>query len=554
MQYLIILFAALVGVVFITPYFIELLSKINVTDLPDGKRKLHQSPVPRLGGLLIFLTVIAWIFIFYGDLNSIKFFLFGVIVIFSIGAYDDLLGVNWYIKFIFQCIAAAMLLIHLMPHVSTLTLFGIQFSIIPATIIIFLFIVGTINSFNLLDGLDGLVSGITLLISGVLFFIALNQLDLFMLVLLSTLMGCLIGFLKYNAFPARIFLGDSGSFILGYFMVGAVLQISLDNSAKNLDLTFPLILLAVPIADTIKVFSERILSGRHPFLADRNHIHHIIFSKNITHKTTVFIITMYSLLFAANAIYYRYYNEIGGIIIFVVLLIPLIFANKILNFIINSDKLLIYGRTVNRLPQFIISYYKSVVLPVVAIVVLLLLVYPLAAGKSFSEGFLLPSLIILVLLLIFTLLNYKKNKLLTDIIVFFNILIFFVINLSNNIIYEDITELPLLGNLTYHLLVIAILLPTVGFFLLFRDRIQQNRESYLSGLDLVIILLVVMLSLTSQLIPISNSYIIPDTIFRSFLVYLFYKLLIRLQPKFRLSLYVVSFLIVLISQSLILIS
>jgi len=136
---------------------------------------------------------------------------------------------------------------------------------------------------------------------------------------------------------------------------------------------------------------------------------------------------------------------------------------------------------------------------------------------------------------------------------FFNILIFFVINLSNNIIYEDITELPLLGNLTYHLLVIAILLPTVGFFLLFRDRIQQKRESYLSGLDLVIILLVVLLSLTSQLIPISNSYIIPDTLFRSFLVYLFYKLLIRLQPKFRLSFYVVSFLIVLISQTLILI-
>jgi len=374
-----------------------------------------------------------------------------------------------------------------------------------------------------------------------------------MLVLLSTLMGCLIGFLKYNAFPARIFLGDSGSLLLGYFMVGAVLQISLDHSAKNLDLTFPLILLAVPIADTIKVFSERILSGRHPFAADRKHIHHIIFSKNITHKTTVFIITIYSLLFAANAIYYRYYNEIGGIIIFVVLLIPLIFANKILNFIINSNKLLIYGRTVNRLPQFIIIYYKSVVLPVVAIVVMLLLIYPLAAGKSFSVGFLVPSLIILALLFIFTLLNYKKNKLLTDIIVFFNILIFFVINLSNNIIYEDITELPLLGNLTYHLLVIAILLPTVGFFLLFRDRIQQKRESYLSGLDLVIILLVVLLSLTSQLIPISNSYIIPDTLFRSFLVYLFYKLLIRLQPKFRLSLYAISFLIVLISQTLILI-
>jgi len=96
---------------------IALISKINGTDITDEKRKLHQSPVPRLGGLLIFLTVMAWIFIFYGDLNSIKFFLLGVIVIFSIGAYDDLLGVSWYVKFIYQCIAAALLLMHLMPDV-----------------------------------------------------------------------------------------------------------------------------------------------------------------------------------------------------------------------------------------------------------------------------------------------------------------------------------------------------------------------------------------------------------------------------------------------------
>ena len=553
MQYLIILFAALVGTVFVTPYYINLLNKINVIDLPDGKRKLHISPVPRMGGFLIFIIVTTSLFIFYGDLTSIKFFLFGSTVIVTIGAYDDLFGAGWYTKFAYQALSAVLLLLFIIPQITTLTLFGIESPAIPAAIILMFFIVGTINSFNLLDGLDGLVSGITLLVSAVLFFISLNQLNIFLLVLLSTLIGCLVGFLKYNAFPARIFLGDSGSFLLGYFIVGAVLIISADNSTKNLDLTFPVILLAVPILDTIKVFSERLLSGRHPFLADRNHIHHIVFSKNITHKTTVFIITIYSLLFAANAIYYRYYNEAGGIIIFFVLLIPLVLANKILTFIINSEKLLTYGRAVNRFPQFLINFYKTAVLPAVSLFTAILIVYLQIAGKNFKVEFLIPSLVILGSLLTFTILNYRKSKLFTDIIVFFNILVFFVINLSNPLLYKDIAELPLIGNITFHLLIIALLLPTVGFFLLFRDRIQQNREMYLSGLDLAIILLVVLLSLTSRLIPISNAYLIPDTIFRSFLIYLFYKIVIQIKPKFRLTLYAFSFLMVLLSQSIILI-
>jgi len=553
MQYLIILFAALVGTVFVTPYYINLLNKINVIDLPDGKRKLHISPVPRMGGFLIFIIVTTSLFIFYGDLTSIKFFLFGSTVIVTIGAYDDLFGAGWYTKFAYQALSAVLLLLFLIPQITTLTLFGIEFPAVPAAIILMFFIVGTINSFNLLDGLDGLVSGITLLVSAVLFFISLNQLNIFLLVLLSTLIGCLVGFLKYNAFPARIFLGDSGSFLLGYFIVGAVLIISADNSTKNLDLTFPVFLLAVPIIDTIKVFSERLLSGRHPFLADRNHIHHIVFSKNITHKTTVFIITIYSLLFAANAIYYRYYNEVGGIIIFFVLLIPLVFANKILTFIINSEKLLTYGRAINRFPQFLINFYKTGVLPAVSLFTAILIVYLQIAGKNFKVEFLIPSLVILGSLLTFTILNYRKSKLFTDIIVFFNILVFFVINLSNPLLYKDIAEVPLIGNITFHLLIIALLLPTVGFFLLFRDRIQQNREMYLSGLDLAIILLVVLLSLTSRLIPISNAYLIPDTIFRSFLIYLFYKIVIQIKPKFRLTLYAFSFLMVLLSQSIILI-
>ena len=552
MLYLIISFTALVITVFITPYFIELLKKIRIIDEPDGIRKVHTSPMPRMGGIIIFSIIITSLFIFYGDINSIKYFLFGCVIIISLGTYDDLFGAGWFLKFLYQGLAAVCLLVFVLPSFKELHFFGIEFTTFTASILLFIFIVGTINSFNLLDGLDGLASGISLLVSVLLFFLGLNAINPFLLVLLSALIGCLIGFLKYNAFPARIFLGDSGSLILGYLITSAVILLSINNGV--LDLTFAVILLAVPIADTLNVMLRRILSGRHPFLADKTHIHHIIFSKNITHKTTVFIITLYSLLFAANAIYYRFYSEVYGIIIFFILLIPLIFANRILGFILRKERLVIYGRAINRFPQFLINYYRVGIVPIAALFVFSSFVFLLAAGRNLSVEFLIPSIVILVLLLVFTIINYRRNKFFTDIVVFFNILLFFIINQSNSIMYKDFSNLPLLGNLNFHLLIIAVLLPVIGFFLFFRDRIQQNRPMLLTGLDLVIVLVIVLLSLSSNLVPIAKTYLINDTIFRSFLIYIFYKIVIQIQPKFRPSLYTFSFLTVLISQTILLLS
>ena len=552
MQYLIIFFATLVGTIFITPYFIDLFNKIKIVDIPDGNRKLHTTPVPRLGGLLIFLVFLTSIFIFYGDINSIKYYLFGAIVIFSLGAYDDLLGTGWLLKFVYQTVAASLLLFFLIPKFSSISLFTIEFSIIPSAIILLLFIVGTINSFNLLDGLDGLVSGISLLVFVLLFFISLNLLDTFSLVVLSSITGCLVGFLKYNSYPARIFLGDSGSFFLGYLTVGTVLLVSIDKSSKVLDLTFPVILLAVPIADTLKVLFERLLSGKHPFAADRTHIHHIVSSKNITHQTTVFVITIYSLFFAANAIIYLFYSQTGGILIFLILIIPLIFANRILQFVLEREKLLIYGRAINRFPQFLINYYKVGIIPVVGIFIIFYFIYLLFSADGSIVEFLIPSFIIVGLLLIFTVVNYNKNKILTDIIVFFNVLIFFIINQSTNVLYKDISELPVLGNLNYHLLIVAILLPVVGFFLIFKERIYPRSVTFFIALDLIIILVVILLSITSNLIPVTNSFLITDTIFRSFLIYTFYKVIVTIKPGYRLFLYIFSFLIVISSQSILL--
>lgn len=553
MQYLIIFFATLVGTIFLTPYFIDLFNRIKVVDLPDGNRKLHSNPVPRMGGLLIFLVFLTSVFIFFGDINSIKYYLFGAIIIFTLGAYDDLLGTGWLLKFVYQTVAAALLIVFLLPDLSSVTLFTFEFSLIPALIVLAFFIVGTINAFNLLDGLDGLVSGISMLVFILLFFISLNLMDIFLLVMLASVAGCVLGFLKYNTFPARIFLGDSGSFLLGYLVVSAVLIVATDKSSGVLDLTFPVILLAVPIADTIKVFSLRIISGKHPFAADRTHLHHIVYSQNITHSTTVFIITIYSLFFAGCAIIYMFYSQLWGMIIFAVMIFPLLFANRILQFIIQREKLVVYGRAVNKFPQFLINYYRIGVLPVVGLLLLYFFIFLLIGEDGHIAEFLVPSFIIIGLLLVFAVLNYQRNKLITDIIVFFNILIFFIINQTHNVLYVDISYLPVFGNLTYHLLIVSILLPTVGFFLIFKDRILEQESSFFTALDLIIILIIILLSITSSLIPVSKSYLISDTIFRSFLIYAFYKVIINIQPKFRFYLFTGSFVFVILSQVIFLI-
>jgi len=554
MQYLIISFATLVGTIFITPYFIDLFNKIKIVDQPDGKRKLHALAVPRTGGLLIFLVLITSLFVFYGELNLVKFFVFGAIVVFALGAYDDFLGAGWLLKFVYQFVSASLLVLFLLPKFSSVNIFGIPLPVIPASILLIFFIVGTLNSFNLLDGLDGLVSGISLLCLTLLFFINLNSSETFLTILLASIIGCMIGFLKYNAFPARIFLGDSGSYLLGYLLVSSAIIVSINKSTGVLDLTFPVILLAVPIADTIKVLIKRVMNGNHPFLADRTHIHHIVSSKNITHKTTVFIISIYSLFFSADAIIYRFYSESTGIVIFALLILPLVFANRLLNFMINREKLVVFGRMINQFPQKIIDYYKVGVVPATALFVLFSFILLLLKEVNPKAEFLIPSIFIVGFLIVVTITNYRKNKLYTDIIVFFNILIFFIINQKNSLLYSDISYLPVLGNLNYHLLIVGILLPVVGFFLLFRDRIKPNREMFFTGMDLTIILLVVLLSISSNIIPIKNSFLVTDTIFRSFIIYTFYKVMIKIEPKFRPSLYAFSFIIALLSQTILIFS
>ena len=330
MHLLIIFYISLLLTLLFTPFFIEYFTKHKIIDLP-GSRRINTQAVPRMGGVLIYFTLISSIICFYSDLNEIKFFILGSVLILIVGVIDDIREVTYKKKFAVQFVTALFLITFLAPNYSTVSLLGFNIPSPFDKAILVLFIVGVINAINLYDGLDGLVTGFSLLIAFVTFLIGWQMQDKLLLILSASLMGSLIGFLKYNSFPAKIFLGDSGSLTLGFFLVTVVLISSTNTNTGNMDLTFSVILLAAPVIDTLKVMAVRILKHKNPFLADKSHIHYIILGSEIRHKATVYILQGFSILFASVAIYYLVSSTIAGIVLFVLLAVPLLFIKRILN-------------------------------------------------------------------------------------------------------------------------------------------------------------------------------------------------------------------------------
>lgn len=328
-MYLILVFYAnLILTLVLTPFFIIYLTKHEIVDLPGGRR-INTYAVPRMGGVLVYMTSILSVLIFYGNLNIIKYFILGSVIIFSLGAVDDVKGVGYKMKFLVQFIAALLLITFLSSEYNTLSFFGLN---IPAPfdkVLLTVFIVGVMNAINLYDGLDGLVPGFSLLVSIVTLIIGWQLNDKLVLILSASLIGALIGFLKYNASPAKIFLGDSGSLTLGFFLAATVLLSSRNAGTGNMDLTFSVILLAVPIIDTLKVMLIRLKKHRNIFISDMSHVHHIILHCNVNHKATVFILQGFSLVFAVAAVLYSGNFAIGlGLFTSIVLL--LLFIKNIL--------------------------------------------------------------------------------------------------------------------------------------------------------------------------------------------------------------------------------
>ena len=554
MIYLVISFFTFLITVITTPFLIQFLIKKGIVDTPKGNdRHIHTTSTPRMGGIIIFGAIIIVTFAFYHDIYSKLFFISGAFTAFGLGLVDDYKGVKWNIKFIFQSVAAVLLILSFnADNLTVIDLFGIK--LLPGVnyLVLFLLIVGLLNSFNFMDGLDGLVAGYSLIVASMCFLLNIGSTFIFISYLSAAIIGTTLGFLKYNANPARIFLGDSGSLTLGYLISGLVILISSEVSvnpgtkiqtySNTIDLAFIIIALAVPISDTIRVMLVRLKQRRHLFLADNNHLHHILYNQHIRHKTVVFLIHIFSVMFVLLGIYYAKYSKINALIVFTILVISLSSIQYILSFLIKKNILFTYSKIYNKIPVLLPKFYKIFLMPLVSFGLIFLFIFLIFNEVNEAQKYYNYFLLFIVPSLIYSISTLRKHGYYAELLVLVNIILFFVITGFNGFFYK-LYPVPLFDQININQIFNLVLSGMIISFVLFKERVADITRQFLTGSDLIISVSILFVYIAVQFINIPESHKISDTLLRSFLVFLFYKITIAVKPKIHFSLYYVSFLI-----------
>lgn len=320
------IFIPMIFVALFTPIIKKVAIHINALDIPNA-RKVHTKPIPRLGGLAIVAGFFFGYMLFCEPSTLMNSVFIGIFIIVITGMIDDINPISAKIKLLGQIAAVLVVVLYGGLSINKLTVFGylIDFDwlTIPITI---LFLLVCINCINLIDGLDGLATGISaiyFLTVGIISII-LGRIGIYYTISLIML-GCCFGFLIYNFYPASIFMGDSGSMFLGY-IVGIVALLGYKGVAFT-SIMIPLIILAIPLLDTIFAIIRRTLKGESFAKPDKCHIHHQLLRKNLSQRTTVLIIYLVQILFSfASIIYVLKDSKLGYVIYGILTVIVLCFV------------------------------------------------------------------------------------------------------------------------------------------------------------------------------------------------------------------------------------
>ncbi len=312
---------------------------IDAIDLPtkaEGNRHIHKKATPKLGGLGIFLSFLMG-YILFGEpsirMNSI---LIGSFIVILIGIVDDLKPVKAKYRFLVHIVAAMVIAFYGGILLDNITAFGfsLNFGILSYPITI-LFIVACTDVIDLIDGLDGLSGGICSIFYLTIAIICLFQGRVGSLVMILTLimLGSTLGFLVHNFHPAKIFAGDCVTFM--GFIIGVITLLEFKGPAL-ISFFVPVTILGIPILDTLFAIIRRLLKGRPPFQADKEHLHHQLLGMNFSQTTTVLIIYFIDIIFAAASIFYTLVDPVIGEIIYILIFIIVIWF--VLHTTIISDK------------------------------------------------------------------------------------------------------------------------------------------------------------------------------------------------------------------------
>ncbi len=328
-----ILLTTLISSLILVPIVKKIANHIGAIDYPN-ERKVHKKPIPRLGGLAIFLSFLIG-YIFFGQVTTQMIsILIGSFIIIILGICDDVKPVPARYKFLVQIIAACIVVFYGQIYIDMISIFGLEIEFgnwgYPLAVLL---IVSIINAINLIDGLDGLAAGTSsiffLTISVIAFYLdRLNGLDV---ILCLIMLGSTLGFLAYNFNPASIFMGDTGSMFLG-FMISVTALLGYKGATVT-SLIIPILILFLPILDTILAIFRRLLKGENIGAPDKEHLHHQLLKLNKSTKKTVLIMYAFNMLCALISILYALGDNKLAILLYSVLLIItliLIFKTDIL--------------------------------------------------------------------------------------------------------------------------------------------------------------------------------------------------------------------------------
>ena len=304
--------------------FIPIIKKIafhiNALDIPN-ERKIHKKPMPRLGGLGIFSGFLIGYMLFGNHTYLMNSILIGSFVLLIVGMIDDINSIKARYKLLGQIVASMIVVLYGGLLLKDISFFGlyVDFGILSYPITI-MFILGCINCMNLIDGMDGLAGGISSIFFLTIGIIAVIKGQFALATALTFIMfGSTLGFLFHNFYPAKIFMGDSGSMFLGLMI--AVITLLGFKSTMMSAIIIPFFILAVPIFDTVFAIIRRKLKGESFATPDKSHIHHQLLKRNFSQRQTVITIYIVTFLFSAASMIYSLVNQKIGMIIYGVLML-----------------------------------------------------------------------------------------------------------------------------------------------------------------------------------------------------------------------------------------
>jgi UDP-GlcNAc:undecaprenyl-phosphate GlcNAc-1-phosphate transferase len=293
----------------IIPILVRVAPSLGLVDEP-GPRKVHQEVIPRVGGVAIYLGTIVPLLIWMPETHLLYALVAALTILFLFGLWDDKSNINFRYKFLGQITAAIVAVywggieIHHFPFVED---YGLPSALTRIFTVVLL--VGVTNAVNMADGLDGLAGGTSMLAIGCMSVVAYQASDANVVVFGLALMGAILGFLRFNTYPARIFMGDSGSQLLG-FCAGLICILVTQQSNTALSPMMAILVLGLPLLDVFTVMAIRVSEGRSPFSADNNHIHHMFLGIGYSHREAVFIVYAIQIVLVLSAFLMRYASDI----------------------------------------------------------------------------------------------------------------------------------------------------------------------------------------------------------------------------------------------------